>query len=480
MTPSSVRCDQSKHTVLKKLLIALVLLLALLSFMQIDIDRASADVRKTDIVTGDTVENRGLKASICPSVEAEYIYLLDSNGKVYFERNAEQSAKIASITKIMTAIIAIENADLDTEIHVSSNAVSAGGSIAGLWAGDTLKLDDALKALMIPSGNDAAIAIAETLGKAFIDTNAYGNASEDQDEALRMNSDALDAFVDKMNRKASELGCVDTLFENPHGLDYGQFQGDLHSNAKEVSKIASYAMKIDTIRNIVDMESADIPVQRNGEETIVTVKTTDELLGRYEGACGIKTGATDLAGPCLAGACERNGLTLYAIILNSTSSEQRFLDATNLYNWVYNNTVEYRLADSDVHTFMNMDGEEKEVPVIAYASLRSWLDKTVPITLKDPDRTIEVFALDGNVSQEFDIYELNGSVRQGDVVGKVYYYQHNERIAESELIACESIDAPNIVESFSIWWSKVLNSLSGAEEYAQSVIINKNELLIER
>lgn len=125
---------------------------------------AWADVRSSDVITGATVEMRGLPEDECPSIDAEYACLMAEDGTVLFERKADEQVPIASITKVMTALVALENAPLDTRVEVSRYAASVGESTAGLQAGDVMTLDQALSALLVPSGNDAAVAIAESVG----------------------------------------------------------------------------------------------------------------------------------------------------------------------------------------------------------------------------------------------------------------------------------------------------------------------------
>lgn len=445
---------------------------------------AHADVRKGDIVMGESMSERGLKATFCPSVESNYVYLIDEEGTVYFERNANEPAQIASITKIMTAIIARENASSDMQITVSKNAATVGESSAGLWAGDKLSLDDALKGLMVPSGNDAAIAIGECVGKTIYESARSSGKDLFDTSGQKITGDGdeayLAAFISAMNEKAAELGCSDTVFENPHGLDFNKFEGNLHSTAKDVSIIAMYAMQDEYFRSIVELPEATLKVDRNGNMVDVVVKSTDELIGRYEGACGIKTGNTPLAGPCFAGACERNGKMLYAIVLDSTSEAQRFKDATTLYDWVYDNYIMYDLAHSDITTSMTIDGATTDVPVVAEVALNAWIDKTVPATFSDPNAAIEVFAPLGNVSQSFEFNDISGSVRAGDVLGKATFYQRNEVIGTIDIIACEDVEAPSILTSLSIWWEKFTRMLSGQPDHAQSVIINECELIIDK
>lgn len=443
-----------------------------------------ADVRKNDVVMGETMSSRGLKATFCPSVESNYVYLIDEDGTVYFERSATEPVQIASVTKIMTAIIAREYGSTDMDIVVSSNAATVGESSAGLRTGDVLSFDDALKGLMIPSGNDAAIALGECVGKIIYEkAQSSGESLKDANGSdIQGNDDAayLAAFVSKMNDKANELGCTDTLFENPHGLDNHRFEGNLHSTAEDVSKIAMYAMQDEYFRSIVDLPEATLKVKRNGTDVDVIVKSTDELLGQYEGACGIKTGNTPLAGPCFAGACERNGRMLYAILLDSTSEQQRFTDATTLYDWVYDNYIMYDLAHSDITTSMTTNGTTKDVPVVAEVALKAWVDKTVPATFADPDAVVEVFAPLGNISQSFEFNDILGGVRAGDVIGRATFYQRNEIIKEIDIVACEDVAAPSIFESFRIWWDKLMRMISGRPDSAQSVIINECELIVDK
>ena len=161
-------------------------------------------MRKADVVAGETVESRGLTTSQCPSIDAKYAYVVDEDGTVYFERDPDTQTHIASVTKIMTAIVALENASLDTKITVSNEAATIGESSAALKEGDVLTLEDALKALLTSSGNDAAIAIADAVGGSLGGTDKAAQA----------------AFVEAMNAKAAELGCTNTIFANPHGLDF--------------------------------------------------------------------------------------------------------------------------------------------------------------------------------------------------------------------------------------------------------------------
>ena len=417
---------------------------------------ALAEVRKADIVGDSTVDSLGLTVSECPSIECDYAILMDSDGTVYFERDADEPAQIASITKVMTAIVASENIKKNTVITVSEKAASIGESSAGLQAGDQMDFETALKALLVPSGNDAAVALAETVGAQMIEDDPS------------LGSDPQTVFVKAMNNKAAELGLKDTVYENPHGLDDDEYAGNLHSTARDQALVAQYAMKNNTIRQIVSGGSTDIIIQRDGKAEQISLETTDGLLEMYSKTIGVKTGETLAAGPSFMGAANNGDIELYAIVLHSTDASQRFLDAKALFEWGYQHIVDIQLANSTKTTTMGSSG--KSVPVLAEASLADWTDKTVPVTLEDPDETLRVFDLFGNVSQSIELSDISGSVKAGQKVGTITYKQHNEVIATRNLVACEDADAPDALQTISIWWTRLTAGFTGACTQADSVL----------
>ena len=424
--------------------------------------RAFADVRGTDEILGASVEARGLPAVACPNVTASFALVMDDEGTVLFSRGALERSHIASITKIMTAIVALDSGvPLDSTVTVSQEAASVGESSASLWAGDTLTLEAALAGLMIPSGNDAAIAIAETLGE--------GMKTDDSQTAN-------EAFVAAMNAKAAELGMTETLFSNPHGLDIGAYDNEMYSCARDVALMSAYAMGNETFRSIVSKESARITVTRaDGKPQVIDLQSTDRLLGTYEGACGIKTGYTEAAGNSFAGACDRGDGLLYAIVLGSPSEDARFQDTETLFDWVYDNRVSYALAHSPETVAFAADGGT-EVPLIARVSQSAWPDRTVAATFADPSAAVEVFVPEGNVSQEIVAEELTGSVAAGDVVGVANFYQGNELVATQDLIACEDSPAPGFLEGIGIWW----NRLWGNDAPAPTEVVNETPLIYSK
>lgn len=421
---------------------------------------AFADVRKADVIVDESVEARELTVAECPSIESEFAALMDSEGTVYFSRNGDQGAQIASITKVMTAIIALDFGDRDSQIPVSNAAASIGESSANLKQGDFLDFESALKALLIPSGNDAAVALAESVGKTMMDQGTGSGIN------------ATETFVAAMNQKAEAIGCTDTLYENPHGLDDEQFAGNLHSTALDQVRVAQCAMTYPEIRAIVSSGSTTIEVEREGHKVPVELETTDLLLAQYEYAIGIKTGMTDAAGPSFMAAAEKEGRELYAVVLYSEDENQRFVDSRILFEWYYDHVKQLNLAQSDFLVTVEDPAISGEVPVIAEVSHGDWIDCTVKATLADPDAKVSVFDLEGNVSQSVLLDDIRGTVNIGDKVGTITYRQHNMVVAEQDLVACERVEGPNPLEALAIMMQRLMGGFSGEASQAESRVYN--------
>lgn len=428
---------------------------------------AFADIRGDDTIGYRSVSEAGLTAADAPSISAAYAYVADSSGNVYFQRDAECETNIASITKVMTAAVALEVADPDYMVTVSPAAASIGESTAELRAGDALTLKDAIIGLMVPSGNDAATAIAESVGKLLLD-----NAEGDGGDA------AYDAFVAKMNSTAEEIGCTNTLFTNPHGLDIDGFSAEMHSTAKDVATFSAYAMENELFREIAAGGDATITVIRDGEEVGIDLASTDLLIGNYEGACGIKTGFTDAAGSCFAGACHRDDRYVYAIVLGSPDNDQRFTDARTLFDWVYDSERELQVVNSNEIATLELGGDSSEVGVIAHVAHDDWLDKTFAVTLANQQAAVTVSSIFGNVSQKVVLDRTDGEIHAGDVVGRLELYQHNELIGEEDIISCEDVDVPGLIDSIVIALQRLIGDAGNGE--ARTTICNELPVLVQK
>lgn len=226
-------------------------------------------------------------AQIYVSAQSAILMEQDS-GRVIFEKDAHTQRRIASITKIMTAILAIESGKLDETVTVSNNAIRAEGSSIYLQEGEKIKLENLVYGLMLRSGNDAAVAIAETVGG------------------------SLDGFVYLMNQKAEEIGMKNTHFANPHGLDDHE---DHFSTAYDMALLTRYAMKNDTYKKIAGTESYRSESSNNKWDRVWRNKNK-LLTSLYEYSTGGKTGYTKRAKRTLVSTAEKDGVSYIAVTLN--------------------------------------------------------------------------------------------------------------------------------------------------------------------
>lgn len=214
-----------------------------------------------------------------------YVLMEPVTGRILIEKNSEEKRAMASTTKIMTAIIALERGNLESKVRVSTKAAAIGGSSFYLRAGETMSLENLLYGLLLPSGNDAAVAIAEHIG---------GNEKN---------------FVDLMNLKALEIGALNTHFMNPHGLD----EPGHYTTARDLAMIARYAWGIPKFREIVQTREKIINEGSHSRH----IYNTNRLLWSKIGVNGIKTGYTGAAGRCLVASAARNGFQLIAVVLGT-------------------------------------------------------------------------------------------------------------------------------------------------------------------
>lgn len=235
-----------------------------------------------------------------PSVNAISAIVIDTaSRRILYEKNAFQIFPMASTTKIMTAILAIENSEPDDLVAISARAAAIGGSTIGYKKGQMIPLRELLYALMLNSGNDAAIAIAEFIGG---DT---GN------------------FIGMMNKKADDIGARSTKFQSPHGLD----RDGHYSTAHDLALITSYALENPMFADIVSTQSISMDSR--------TYRNTNELLGVYPGIDGVKTGYTGKAGRCLVASAANNGMRVVSVVLNSPTRRARAESSMKMLSYVF-------------------------------------------------------------------------------------------------------------------------------------------------
>lgn len=229
-------------------------------------------------------ENDGQAVSTASGAKAA-VLIERHTGMILYEKNSTQALPMASTTKVMTALIALEYGRLDEKVTCSANAFGVPGTSIYLEKGETLTLREMLYGLMLASGNDAAVAIAEHIGG------------------------TVDGFCAQMNEKAKELGCENTHFATPHGLPHN----DHYTTARDMAQIARAAMEQPLFREIVSTQRATLPWQNRSYDRVLQNK--NKLLSTYPGATGIKTGYTKAAGRCLVFGAEREGMEVIGVVL---------------------------------------------------------------------------------------------------------------------------------------------------------------------
>lgn len=408
---------------------------------------AMAETRGSDVVCSQTADERGLAAEDLPDISARNAIVVRSDGEVYFERDADAQVKIASTTKVMTAIVALEHASLDTVITVDHAAATVGESTAHLREGDALTLGTALKALLMPSGNDAAMAIARSIG-AIIDPAS---------------ADPYATFIQAMNDKAAELG-MGAVFTNPHGLDFGAWENDaMHASARDVATMFAYAMQNDDFREISASTDNVITVTgSDGTERQIELLERNEILGQ-QGNIGGKTGGTYEALSCFVGAFSRDGDEIYTVVLGCEDSDIRWADTLALANWYY----------AHMHTAPVLNSERTTAEgelLVARASADDWTDKTIDVVADDPEATVRFFDLEGELALDVELETFGGDVERGAEAGTLTLTQGDETLATIGLVTAESIQAPSLLEWGLIQLDRFVRLFTGEPATAPSEI----------
>lgn len=283
-----------------------------------DVDNETIDV-STELNSFTDTSTETIKE---PDVNSRACVVIDRKTNcVLFGKNENTKKKMASTTKIMTATIIIEKCNLSDTIEISKKAAGTGGSRLGLKTGDKITVLDLLYGLMLRSGNDAAVALAEYAG---------GD---------------INGFAELMNAKALELGLTNTHFETPHGLDSNEH----YTTAYELALLSNYALNNPTFAKIVGTKNYTITINGSPKD----LSNTNELLGNMEGVYGIKTGFTNGANRCLVTACKRNNIDIICVVLGADTKKFRTIDSIKLINYVFNNFVVY-----DLESFVNKNFED--------------------------------------------------------------------------------------------------------------------------
>ena len=352
--------------------------------------------------------------------------LVSADGNVLWTRQPAQRRAIASITKIMTALVVLDRLPLDDTATVPPEAVTLGESDAQLKKGETLSVSDLFEALLVKSGNDAAITLARRV------------------------SGTEDGFVTLMNEKAAELGLTNTHFANSHGLD----ENGNYSSAEDLAVLARYAMTREAFRKVVGLAAARIG---NGKSARI-VESSNQLIGSYPGANGVKTGWTSDAGYSVVASAARNGVELTAVVLGTGSERARFSEARKLLDWGFEHYRPQRISTKDTR--------------VGAVGVTDFIDTTVP-AIASRDETAVVFDVDGPISRKVRLMPgVRAPVRRGQRVGSIAITQGGRLLATVPVVAAREVDAPGIFERLTIGIRRVWLRLTGEATVATSTALS--------
>ena len=307
----------------------LIFLLILLNFSTV-----CADDVDNEVDFEDTIEVTASNVSELPKTNSRRYIVYDRISKsMIIGKNEDIKSAMASTTKIMTTIVILEKADLNETVTVSAKAGGTGGSRLGLKKGDKASVRDLLYGLMLRSGNDAAVALAEHVGG------------------------SVKGFAELMNEKAIELGLTNTHFVTPHGLD----DANHYTTALELAKLTDYAMDNETFAKIVGTKSTTIYINNQPRQ----INNTNELLGVLNGVVGVKTGFTNNAGRCLVTETKRNNMDIITIVLGADTKKDRTKDSVNLIEYTFSKYKMYNLEEQIIQEFNKWKNiNEKRILII--------------------------------------------------------------------------------------------------------------------
>ena len=339
-------------------------------------------------------------------------------GSILFGKNENEKRKMASTTKIMTAIIVIENCNLDDIITISSEAAGTGGSRLGLKTNDKISIRDLLYGLMLCSGNDAAVALAEHVGS------------------------NLEGFASLMNKKCDLLGLTSTRFVTPHGLD----NDDHYTTAYELAVITNYALKNEIFCNYVATKTYTISI--NGHSKILY--NTNELLGNFNGVYGVKTGFTNGANRCLVTAVKRDNMDLICIVLGADTKKDRTQDSIKLIEYAFQQFKMVNIREKIMTEFDNW-----KMCNLSSFTVEKGITNTIDVVLAN--LPFDFFPVDCNQTNDVSIYiycntSFEAPLKANSSIGYLTVSINNKNILSLDIYNSNSIPQKNFMD----FWNEII------------------------
>lgn len=393
----------------------------------------------TEIDTSDELSLESFSVSAPTSSEPEInsraaIVLEKSTGTILYGKNENEQLKMASTTKIMTCVVVLENvADLSKIITVSKKAASIGGSRLGLTINAQVTVKDLLYGLMLCSGNDAAIALAEFVGG------------------------SVEGFATLMNNKALELGLTNTHFVTPHGLDNDEH----YTTAYELALLTSYALKNETFCKIVSTHSYSVMINNSSK----SIHNTNELLGYLNGVYGVKTGFTNGANRCLVSSCKRGNMDIICVVLGADTKKFRTQDSIKLIEYAFSNFEMVDMGSIIENEFSNWQSENS-----CYFSINKGIHNNVSTRLQNIE--FKYFPVNKanikDINVEFSCkVSFEAPLLEGTKVGSLYCNLGEKNICKLDIYCSNSVLKKgiifyfrNFIENYSYYLENIFENLS--------------------
>ncbi len=378
--------------------------------------------------------NVGVDASVCPEIISSTVQTaaniteepkINSRAAVVIDRKTKtvlygkketDKRAMASTTKIMTAMVVIQNTNLDNIVEITKKAARTGGSRLGLKTGDKISVRDLLYGLLLRSGNDSAVALAEYVG---------GN---------------IEGFAKLMNQNAEALNLDNTHFVTPHGLDSEEH----YTTAYELAILTDYALNNPVFAQIVNTKTYTITI--NGYSK--TLNNTNELLGNLNGVYGVKTGFTNGAGRCLVTSTKRENMDIICVVLGADTKKDRTKDSIKLIEYIFNNYEEINLNDKIQEEFKSWNEINSN-----RINIEKGIENYLNLELEKSNTEI-TYPIEKNTEEEMKIciqanLELEAPVKENTCIGKLIIEYKGKAIKEINIINTNRINKKGIYNYFS-------------------------------
>lgn len=355
--------------------------------------------------------------ALAPSAKSAII-VEESTGEILYEHNSHEKLNPASMTKMMSLLLIMENIEngvikWNDTITVSENASSMGGSQILLETGEEMSVEDLVKGVAIASGNDAVVALAEAI------------------------SGTEENFVKMMNEKAKELGLKDTNFKNCHGLD----EANHYSSAYDMAMIGRELVKHE---KILEFSSIYETYLREGTDRKIWLVNTNKLVRFKSGVDGLKTGYTESAGYCLTATMKKDNMRVIATVMGEPESTTRNTEVSSM--------LDYAFAQYKIDRVLKKGSVVKKVNVN-----KAKVDKIKLVPTEDVTILSKKIEKSVDYDYEIEVEDIKLPIKVGDIIGKMYLKDGNKIIREIELTVKENVEKANIIELFGKYISDILS-----------------------